>query len=151
MSCGAFQYTIIFPLFFFLFWVLPRYFNITSILILLYLENTFCVNSVPLILCCDLLDGPMCLVLVDVSCVLEKKALSALVEGYVPLMPARSGLVDSVCSSALCFFLFCFCLVFISYWESCIEISDYKCVFFFPVLVLSHFASCILKLLLLGS
>ena len=105
-------------------------------------------NSVPLILCCDLLDGPMCLVLVDVSCVLEKKALSALVEGYVPLMPTRSGLVDSVCSSVLlfCFVLFLPCIYQL---ESCIEISDYN--FFFSCFNSVTFCFMYFETLLLGS
>ena len=64
-------------------YLFPRYFNIIFTLILLYSENIFCVNSVLLILYCDLLYSPVCHVLVNVSCVLEKKVRSAVVEWCV--------------------------------------------------------------------
>ena len=80
MTCGTFRCTIVFPfLSFFLPWVFPRYFNVISILILLYSENIFCVNSVILILYCNLFFGSIYHVLVNVSCVLEKNVRSAVV------------------------------------------------------------------------
>lgn len=134
---------------FYLSWVFSRDISVISILILLYLENIFCMFSVLLYLLRLVLWPRISSVLVNTLCALEKNVHSAIVGWCVLSMSIRSSrstifyVLSLLCTVSLLIFLPTWS---ISYWERHIKIFDSKYgFFFFPLIVPSYFASCVLK------